>query len=379
MGTLRPVACYVARPTTKENAVHEERRWDNGVRNRFADNADNQLTGPGTYVYDGNGNPTTWSGTSLTFDVENRMTAYGTTLTAGYRGDGLRAWKNTASGQTYFLYDGISVVCELDAGGNVIAGSTYGAAGLLSRGSVQYQFDNLGDATIRLDGSGNVLSYRLFDAWGNELSSGSEPYGYRARYGYYADGETGLLLLAHRYYYPAEGRFLIADPWLLAGPGMYAYVAANPVAYIDPTGMALKPGSGPPGKWLEPPSRLDGRQVEYRWNKKGFYEYKRGGGGGGGEGIHYDNRSHGTGVDRGSGPQSPHWDEQMPKGQTGGRRFDLEGNQLPGSGRGSDSSHFSLEPAFEPEAVLVVGGAALAAAVLAYFLCPPAVLAFAVL
>ncbi len=106
------------------------------VNNYKTYDADNQLTGPGTYVYDGNGYPTTWSGTSLAFDVENRMTAYGTTLTAGYRGDGLRAWKNTASGQTYFLYDGISVVCELDAGGNVIAGSTHGAAGLLSRGSV---------------------------------------------------------------------------------------------------------------------------------------------------------------------------------------------------------------------------------------------------
>ncbi len=88
-------------------------------------NADNQLTGPGTYVYDGNGNPNTWSGTSLTFDVENRMTAYGTTLTAGYRGDGLRSWKNTASGQTYFLYDGIRVVCELDASGLRPAGGPW--------------------------------------------------------------------------------------------------------------------------------------------------------------------------------------------------------------------------------------------------------------
>jgi len=93
-------------------------------------NSNNQQTGTG-FSHDGNGNPTTYNGTTLTFDPENRMTAYGSVLTAGYNGDGLRAWKQNASGRTYFLYDGIVPVVELDSGGSVTATNTFGASGLV--------------------------------------------------------------------------------------------------------------------------------------------------------------------------------------------------------------------------------------------------------
>lgn len=58
-------------------------------------NTNNQRTGSQTYVYDGNGNPTTYKGATLTFDVENRMTAFGSTLTAGYNGRPLRLQRST--------------------------------------------------------------------------------------------------------------------------------------------------------------------------------------------------------------------------------------------------------------------------------------------
>ncbi len=77
-------------------------------------NANNQLT-TGSFVYDGNGNPTTYAGTAMTYDPENRLTSVGTVMTAGYRADGLRAWKETSSGRIYFLYDGYDLVCELDS------------------------------------------------------------------------------------------------------------------------------------------------------------------------------------------------------------------------------------------------------------------------
>ncbi|MCC7492664.1 MAG: hypothetical protein IT204_09970 [Fimbriimonadaceae bacterium] len=197
----------------------------------------NQLTGPGTYVYDGNGNPTTFGGTALTWDVENRMTAHGSALEAAYRGDGLRAWKEGAT-RTYFLYDGINLVCELDAVGDLLAASTFGAAGLLSRGAVQYQFDPLGDAVHLLDATGDVTATRLFDAWGNELTSGDfNPRGYRAKYGYYTDEETGLIALAYRYYGPGVGRFRSRDP-LLGGTvsSSYWYVRSRPTLRLDRSG-----------------------------------------------------------------------------------------------------------------------------------------------
>ncbi|MGI9105777.1 MAG: hypothetical protein ACR2G4_05970, partial [Pyrinomonadaceae bacterium] len=118
-------------------------------------NANNQPTGAG-FTHDANGNPTTYKGTTLSFDAENRLTAHGSTLTAGYRGDGLRAWKETAGGRTYFLYDGTTPIVEMDASGALTATNTFGAHGLVSRrtttqGSTFYTFDPQRNVAQRLD------------------------------------------------------------------------------------------------------------------------------------------------------------------------------------------------------------------------------------
>src|SRR5207253_40305 len=97
-----------------------------GVKRTF--NNSNEVADSG-FVYDGAGNPTTYVGTQLAFDPENRLTQAGNLLQAGYDGDGLRAWKQSASGRTYFLYDGEQPVVELDGAGNVTATNTFGASG----------------------------------------------------------------------------------------------------------------------------------------------------------------------------------------------------------------------------------------------------------
>ncbi len=98
------------------------------------------------------------------------------------------------------------------------------------------------DSPLERDAGGNVLSYRLFDAWGNEQSSGGEPYGYRARYGYYADGETGLIALAFRYYAPGVGRFLNRDPIRVRGSvNLMRYADSDPVTRADPHGLQAVP------------------------------------------------------------------------------------------------------------------------------------------
>jgi RHS repeat-associated protein len=178
-------------------------------------NSNNQQTATG-FSYDGNGNPTTYAGNTLTFDRENRLTSYGGVLTAGYNGDGLRAWKQNVSGRTYFLYDGIHPVVELDAAGSVAATNTFGFAGLASRragtASFLYSFDSEGNVAQRSDGSGTVLSNYLFSAHGVPLNAAlADPFGYKARYGYYSDAETGLQLLTYRYYDPSSGRFITRD------------------------------------------------------------------------------------------------------------------------------------------------------------------------
>ena len=99
-------------------------------------NDDNQLVGP---TYDGQGNPTlyNWSGTNTTFawDAEDRLASFGTAFTAGYRPEGLRAWKQTgvASTRHYFLYDSGHTVAELDSAGALLSAYGWGAAGLSER------------------------------------------------------------------------------------------------------------------------------------------------------------------------------------------------------------------------------------------------------
>ncbi|MCA1568613.1 MAG: RHS repeat-associated core domain-containing protein [Acidobacteria bacterium] len=66
----------------------------------------------------------------------------------------------------------------------------------------------------------------------------ADPFGYKARWGYYTDTETGLLLLTHRYYDPGTGRFLTRDPIGYAGGiNIYAYTSNNPVNGADPLGL----------------------------------------------------------------------------------------------------------------------------------------------
>jgi len=44
-----------------------------------------------------------------------------------------------------------------------------------------------------------------------------DPFGFGGQAGYYTDTETGLILCTHRYYDPANGRWLTRDPLGYAG------------------------------------------------------------------------------------------------------------------------------------------------------------------
>ena len=210
-------------------------------------NSSNQNT---AWSFDGNGNPTTYASHTLTFDAENRMTAYGSIMTAGYRADGLRAWKTTSAGTTYYLYDGENPVEEVDGSGNKTAVMTFGPNGVLARTTssrtLLYELDALGQMTQQIDASsGNIIASYLFDAWGarqvstSDPTAASDPYsGYNTSAGYLTDWETGLQLLGHRYYDPSAGRFLNRDPIGFAGGvNVYAYVGNSSTARTDSNGF----------------------------------------------------------------------------------------------------------------------------------------------
>jgi hypothetical protein len=76
-----------------------------------------------------------------------------------------------------------------------------------------------------------------------------------------------------------------------------------------------KPGKTPPKSWPSLLDKLAGKKP--KWNPNGYWEGKNGD-------YTWDNRSHGTGVDRGNGPQDGHWDDE-----NSDRRWSREGELLP--------------------------------------------------
>ena len=215
--------------------------WKGATQTFNQDNQNNAST------FDLDGNPASWQGNALTFDAENHLTAVGSVLTAGYNAEGLRVWKQSSAGTTYFLYDGITPIAEVDSSCNVHAVNTWGANGLASRRTVStnsstfYSFDVQGSTALRLDANGNTLGSYGFDAYGTRASTdnSSDPYsGFGAQFGYYRDAETGLSLLGHRYYDPGQGRFLNRDPIRYRGGlNLYSYVRNRPMIGIDPSGF----------------------------------------------------------------------------------------------------------------------------------------------
>jgi RHS repeat-associated protein len=113
---------------------------------------------------------------------------------------------------------------------------------LLVYGTTGYQFDPQGNATHLMDDDGLVVAHLAYDAWGQRMSGNNPtPYGYKGQWGYYTDGETGVLLLTHRYLDPATGRFLTRDPiGVEGGINLYAYVGNGVVIGSDRSGLKLE-------------------------------------------------------------------------------------------------------------------------------------------
>ena len=245
----------------------------------FAYNFDNQFSSGATY--DGQGNPTTynWGGTAtpLVWTAEDRLVQFGTAFTAGYRPDGLRAWKQTGAASTrhYFLYDGGHIVAELDSAGALLSAYGWGAAGLSERYEAAtgityaYTFDPSGNLLQRHTNNtanGGTPIYAdystLYDAFGGQRGAvtsrsgyalvNQDPVGWGGQFGGYTDQETvtppgagtdpqprkPLVLLGHRYYDPGAGRFLNRDPQgMEGGINVYAYCRNNPINRADPSGL----------------------------------------------------------------------------------------------------------------------------------------------
>jgi RHS repeat-associated protein len=245
-----------------------------GVGNRatadgtaYTVNTLNQYDAVGAQVitYNTNGNLTNDGVNTYTYDEENRLaTVDNTSHSASYTYDPFhRRITKTVDGVTvYFVYDGIDVVAEYDASGDLASEYTYSNAIdevlTMDRGgnTYYYHYDGTGSVTEITDASGSVQeSYRydvygqpsIFDTAGAPLTTSA--IGNRYMYtGREWDAETEIYYYRARMYDPVLGRFLQRDPvGYQDSLNLYQYAGNSPTNAFDPMGGRIKWNWG--GAW----------------------------------------------------------------------------------------------------------------------------------
>jgi RHS repeat-associated protein len=169
---------------------------------------------------------------------------------AKYDGFGRRAWQEINGVRTYFVYDGDTIVAELDSTGNPVVEYHWGLLGPIARldltnpsNNRYYITDALGHTRLLLDNTGNITDTYVYDAWGN-LLKGSDfttpnPFTWNGAYGYEWIEFTGLYHVGAREYDPRTARWLQRDPIGVGGghANVYLYCGNEPVNAKDPSGL----------------------------------------------------------------------------------------------------------------------------------------------
>jgi RHS repeat-associated protein len=174
------------------------------------------------------------------YNTENRLAVVTNTVTGqvtrfGYDGDGNRVLRIGPEGTTVYIGDyyekrGSVVTKYYDAAGQRMAVRVGGALYFLHG-------DHLGSATLTTDGGGNWVGEARYTPYGEmrrDYPRGVIPTD--RLYTGQRQETFGLYDYRARYYHPALGRFISADP-LVPEPGnpqglnRYAYVTNNPMRY----------------------------------------------------------------------------------------------------------------------------------------------------
>ena len=213
-----------------------------------------------TYEYDANGslikiiNQENGSiEQSLSYNAQQRLNQFtqnGATTTYTYDPTGVfRLSKTTAQGTTYYLYNQNGLAAEYDSNGNLkieyhfAPQAGWGMQPMFTRQHGQYyyyQLDYRNAPTRIIDAGGNIHWQADYDDFGNATISTpdySQVINNLRLPGQYADAESGYYYNLNRYYAPQLGRYLSEDPiGLEGGINTYAYVAGNPISFVDPEG-----------------------------------------------------------------------------------------------------------------------------------------------
>ncbi|WP_161797175.1 RHS repeat-associated core domain-containing protein [Paenibacillus terrae] len=244
-------------------------RTQNGTTDQFGYDPSNRIASEAageknkTYGYDPNGNRSA-EGSGKVFGMTNASYGYdsvsrltnvsgeGKEVSYSYNGDGL-LYERTEGGKTtrYYYDEEAKLMAEAEVEGGtpkITYAYVYDLSGQLwarqdkASGQLQYyQLNGHGDVVGLSDSTGKELNSYSYDIWGGPKTV-KETVPNVLRYaGEYWDDTTGLQYLRARWYDPGTARFMgedtyqgnISDPQSL---NWYAYVANNPLIYVDPSG-----------------------------------------------------------------------------------------------------------------------------------------------
>jgi RHS repeat-associated protein len=211
----------------------------------------------GAPIHDRNGNVATQPGfggaTAFAYDLNNRATAIvGPSVNAAmkYFGDGKLAQLDFAGVSHRFLVDptatGNRVLAELDQGGGVQIGYTYGPSGMVSQvsGGQSYAFfHNLQGSTVALaDSTGAVKNSYRYDPFGRELASSAEQVGNLFDFlgGFSVPSIGRYSITANRVYDSVVARFTGVDrAYYDRGrvSSRFIYAGQSPISLVDPSGL----------------------------------------------------------------------------------------------------------------------------------------------
>lgn len=234
---------------------------ENGMAAQYRTNNLNQYTQAGTtsYAYDADGNligmsdgTGTWE---YTYDARSRLVGVNhgaDAWTYQYDALGQRSSATHNGVTTVYLVDPLTgdgnVVAEYDPAGAVKSHYVHGldlASQVAADGtSAYYAFDALGSTSELTGAGGTILNRYAYQPFGGSLSKDealANPFQFVGAAGVMAE-TGGLYYMRARFYDPAAGRFLSADPVGIAGGvNLYRYAKNDPVSWSDPTGLAPTP------------------------------------------------------------------------------------------------------------------------------------------
>jgi RHS repeat-associated protein len=190
--------------------------------------------------------------TEYYFDGANRLIgasiSSGQSLTYGYDCNGHRVYRKEGTGITWFVFDGLSVVMELNKDRKASAAIVPG----VSKINLSYHipvtefflYDGLGSVVMRTDILGNPTQIYHYDVFGGIQNLNSDPFN-RYRYiGLAHEDALGLVYMNARWYDPVAGRFIGRDSIVNLMDGTqamneYVYALNNPLNLTDIGGRTV--------------------------------------------------------------------------------------------------------------------------------------------